>query len=94
MKHKAFILVLLFLCVSIPYMFSQQTASSEYKIGPKDELEISVAGWDEVSKTVRVTEAGKITLPYLGEIEVEGFTQMDLEKRLVELLEKDYLQNL
>jgi len=75
------------------YMFSQEATSSEYKIGPKDELEISVSGWDEVSKTVRVTEEGKITLPYLGEIEVEGLTQLELEKKLSDLLEKDYLQN-
>ena len=93
LKQIAVIFAAIFLCVSMSYMFAQEATSSEYKIGPKDVLEISVAGWDEVSKTVRVTEEGKITLPYLGEIDVEGLTQAELEKRLSDLLEKDYLQN-
>ena len=77
LKHNVLIIAVLFLCVSGSYIFSQEVYSSEYKIGPKDELEISVAGWEEVSKTVRVTEEGKITLPYLGEIDVEGLTQAE-----------------
>jgi len=93
LKQNTIIIAALFLCVSMSYMFAQEASSTEYKIGPKDELEISVAGWEEVSKTVRVTEEGKITLPYLGEIDVEGLTQLELEKKLSDLLEKDYLQN-
>lgn len=93
LKFKALIILILFLCVSIPYICAQEATSSEYKIGPKDELDIKVAGWDEMSRTVRVTEAGKITLPYLGEIEVEGMSQAALEEKLKELLAKDYLQN-
>jgi len=93
LKHKALLAVALFLCVSVPYISAQETTSTEYKIGPKDELEINVAGWDDLSRTVRVTEEGKITLPYLGEIEVEGMSQAALQERLKELLAKDYLQN-
>ncbi len=81
------------LALSIPSLFSQDDTRSDYKIGPKDELEISVTGWEEVSKTVRVSEDGKIALPYLGEIEVEGMTISQLERKLSELLEKDYIQN-
>ncbi|MBN1225224.1 MAG: polysaccharide biosynthesis/export family protein [Candidatus Aminicenantes bacterium] len=84
----AFVLIL-----SVPSLFSQEESRSDYKIGPKDELEISVTGWDEVSKTVRVSEDGKINLPYLGTIEVEGLTITQLERKLTELLEQDYIQN-
>ncbi|MFZ2054479.1 MAG: SLBB domain-containing protein, partial [Candidatus Aminicenantales bacterium] len=40
------------------------------------------------------SEEGQISLPYLGDIEVEGLTRGELEKRLVQLLqEKNYMQD-
>jgi len=74
-------------------LFCQQHYSGDYKIGPKDLLEISVFGLDELNKTVRVSEDGKITLPLLGEVEVEGLTKGEVEKKLSQLLEEKYLQN-
>jgi polysaccharide biosynthesis/export protein len=66
---------------------------TEYRIGPKDLLEISVIGFEDLNKRVRVSEEGKITLPYLGDVPVEGMTRSDLEKKLGQLLEEKYLQN-
>lgn len=74
-------------------LFPQQEYTVEYKIGPKDLLEISVFGQDELNKTVRVSEDGKITFPLLGEVEVEGLTKVELEKKLSRLLEENYLHN-
>ncbi len=74
-------------------LFPQQEYTVEYKIGPKDLLEISVFGQDELNKTVRVSEDGKITFPLLGEVEVEGLTKVELEKKLSRLLEEKYLHN-
>jgi len=65
----------------------------EYKIGPKDLLEISVFGVNELNTTVRVSEDGKITLPLLKEVVVEGLTKSELEKKLTTLLEEKYVQN-
>ncbi|MCJ7587899.1 MAG: polysaccharide export protein [Candidatus Aminicenantes bacterium] len=65
----------------------------EYKIGPKDLLEISVFGLNELNQTVRVSEDGKITLPLVGEVAVDGLTKSELEKNLTTLLEAKYLQN-
>ena len=46
-----------------------QEVSAEYKIGPKDLLEITVLGVQEINKlVVRVSEEGRITLPLLGEV--------------------------
>jgi polysaccharide export outer membrane protein len=66
---------------------------TEYRIGPKDLLEIAVIGFEELNKRVRVSEDGKITLPYLGDVAVEGMTRSDLEKKLGQLLVDKYLQN-
>lgn len=85
------ILLVSFICYSqeVP----QERPGGEYRIGAKDLLEISVFGLDEMNKTVRVSEDGKITLPLLGEIEVEELTRAGLERKLNQLLEEKYLQN-
>jgi len=75
------------------YFWGQDQYKSDYKIGAKDLLEISVFGLDEMNRTVRVSEDGKITLPLLGEVEVEGLTKTELEKKLSQLLEEKYLQS-
>lgn len=67
--------------------------SSEYRIGPKDLLEISVFGLNELNKTVRVSEDGKIALPLIGEVLVNDLTKSELEKKLSALLGQKYLQN-
>jgi len=73
--------------------FAQERFIAEYRIGAKDLLEISVFGLSELNTRVRVSENGKITLPLIGEVEVEGLTKSELEKKLVQLLEEKYLQN-
>jgi len=67
--------------------------NSDYQIGPEDLLDIQVFGVSELSRTVRVSSRGFISLPLLGEVKVAGLTSSALENRLAELLAKDYLQN-
>lgn len=82
------LLVLLSAAVS-----GQQLYTIEFKIGAKDLLEIRVFGLDALNTTVRVSEDGMITLPLLGEVNVEGMTKSDIERKLASLLEEKYLQN-
>lgn len=72
--------------------FAQDPSVTEYKIGPKDLIEISVIGFQELNRQYRVSEEGKIGLPYLGEISVEGLSRLELEKRLTQLLQEKYLE--
>jgi polysaccharide export outer membrane protein len=94
-KRTFFVTLLIFLVTGFIYSqeILQENQGREYRIGAKDLLEISVFGLDEMSQTVRVSEKGKITLPLLGEIEVEELTKAELERKLGQLLEKKYLQN-
>ena len=63
-----------------------QESSAEYKIGPKDLLEISVLGVPEINKlVVRVSEEGRITLALLGEVEVGNLTKFEVEKKLAQI---------
>jgi polysaccharide export outer membrane protein len=73
--------------------FAQEKISAEFKIGPKDLLEISVFGVQDLNRTVRVSEDGMITLPLIGEVSVEGLTKTEIEKKLSQLLEEKYVQN-
>lgn len=74
------------LAAAVPAASLAQEASAEYKIGPKDLLEISVLGVPEISKlVVRVSEDGRITLPLLGEVGVGDLTKFEVEKKLTQL---------
>ncbi len=93
LKRILIIFIAVYLILISPHLFSQKMDTADYRIGPKDLLDISVFGLDELTKTVRVSEDGKISLPLVGEVEVEGITKVDLEKKLSQLLEEKYLQN-
>lgn len=74
------------LAAAVPAASAAQEASAEYKIGPKDLLEISVLGVPEINKlVVRVSEDGRITLPLLGEVGVGDLTKFEVEKKLAQL---------
>jgi polysaccharide export outer membrane protein len=73
----------------------QEGFISEYRIGPRDLLEIQIFGFEELSNIrARVLENGTINLPILGQVEVEGLTSIELEGRLKDILmENQYLEN-
>jgi polysaccharide export outer membrane protein len=69
---------------------SQAPQVNDYRIGPKDLLEITVFGLPELNQTVRVSEDGSITMSLLGRVEVSGLTAQELEKKLAAILDKQY----
>ncbi len=67
---------------------------SEYRIGPKDLLDIRVINGDKFNTLVRVTEDGKISVPFLGEVDVDGLTAGELEKKLAQtMIDKGFLRD-
>jgi polysaccharide biosynthesis/export protein len=69
------------------------SADDEYIIGPEDLLEIRVFELPDLSNTVRVLSNGKINFPPLGDIDVNGLTKSQAEKKLSELLQKNFINN-
>ena len=67
----------------------------EYRIGPKDLLEIKVQEVPELSSLgVRVSEDGSITLPLAGNIGLAGMTKDDVEKLIARvLIERNLVKN-
>ncbi len=97
MEPKKVAITIFFLVLILPvfsFQESQEKYVLEYRIGPRDLLDITVFGNEELSRQVRVSEDGKITFPPLkGEIEVRGLTKVELEDKLNQLLGEDLLQN-
>lgn len=73
-----------------PFQETQSLQINDYRVGPKDLLEITVFELPELNQTVRVSEDGSITLSLLGKVAVSGLTAQELEKRLASLLDKQY----
>jgi polysaccharide export outer membrane protein len=68
-------------------------ASAEYEVGPGDVLEVNVFGNDDLSRMPTVQTNGAISLPLLGEVQVAGLTVGEVQRKITNLLAKDYLVN-
>ncbi len=68
-------------------------ASSDYQVGPGDVLEVLVYGNDDLSRIPTVQTNGAIVMPLLGEVQVAGLTVAEIQRKLTNLLAKDYLVN-
>ena len=79
--------------LSSGFVVAQDQFTVEYKIGPKDLIEVTVIEFPDLNRQYRVSEEGKISLPYLGEIDVGDQTKSEVEKKLAKLLEEKYLEN-
>lgn len=98
MKNKKFrvFLAAILICVSPCFVWADASPElSGYKIGPENVLQIDVYyGRDqELSRKVRVSSRGQISFPLLGEVAAAGLTVAELEKKLTDLLDRDYLVN-
>ncbi len=69
------------------------TNPSDYLLGPGDLLEIKVFETEDLSTTVRVSSRGFVTLPLLGQVDVQGMSAQEAEKEIETLYQKDYLKN-
>lgn len=69
------------------------TGETEYRLGPQDQIEISVFGVQQLSQTVRVNSNGQISLPLVGAVMAGGKTIPDLERDITARYADGYLQN-
>lgn len=74
-------------------MRTRALASKDYVIGPMDALDISVFDVPELSRSVQVSNEGKITLPLIGTIQAAGLTAREMELVLAEMLRQKYIKN-
>ena len=65
----------------------------DYHIGAEDLVDISVFEVPELSRTVRVSAAGEISLPLIGAFKVAGLSPLELERQLTSRLKETYLKD-
>lgn len=92
MKRTILLLIMAVLALGAFAQEEQDVFVKEYKIGPKDLLEITVFELPELNQSVRVSEDGSISLPLLGQVAIEGMAKDEVEKKLASLLEEKYLK--
>lgn len=69
-----------------------ETRMPGYHIGPKDLVDIKVFEVPELNVERRVSEEGTISLPLIGDVPVQGLTDVQVADRLKKLLESKYVQ--
>jgi polysaccharide export outer membrane protein len=62
-----------------------------YRVGAGDVLSIVVFGHDDLALTPTIQPSGLIVIPLLREVPVAGLTVPEIQRKLTNLLEKDYL---
>jgi polysaccharide biosynthesis/export protein len=68
------------------------SASSDAPIGPRDVLDIRVFQDSSLNTKTTVTDDGKISMGYVGKLDVSGLTPTQLERKIKAELEKKYFQ--
>ena len=66
---------------------------STYRLGAGDTISIQVLGEDDLKRQVRLSDAGTISFPFLGELKVKGLTVGELERTITNGLKGRYLLN-
>jgi polysaccharide biosynthesis/export protein VpsN len=67
---------------------------SVYKLGVGDVISVQVIGEDDLKREkVRLSDAGTLSFPYLGELRVRGMTVGELEDAITKGLKGRYLLN-
>jgi polysaccharide export outer membrane protein len=70
---------------------SQSAPSDSYRLGPGDEVVISVFGEPDLSMKFRLNDTGQLSYPFLGELAIEGLTVTELEQLITRGLKGPYL---
>lgn len=91
MKHLLRIVCAVLSIACLPALARGQEVIQDYKIGPRDLLDIRVFEIPELNLERRVSDNGTIGLPLLGEFAVAGLTSSELRSRLESMLTAKYV---
>lgn len=89
MKLKILSLLLVCLC----FCRTDLSFAKDYRVGPGDVLSVTVYDNDDLATKVRVSSAGTIVMPLLGQIEVNNLTINEITDKITRLLSDGYLVN-
>jgi len=67
--------------------------TADFTIGVADLLEVNVLGVSDFTRELRVSRDGTIRMPFLGDLQVDGMTCRQLEDKLADLLDPEYVKD-
>lgn len=82
---------ILLLMVLPCFLLAATNELSNYQLGAGDKIRIQVFGEQDMTLEARLTDAGTVIYPFLGEIKVSGLTIGQLSDRLTNGLKGKYL---
>ena len=85
-------LSLYFIFIILLIVSSYGNNSDDYKMQPGDVLQISVLNEEDLSRELRVSSAGNINVPLLGEVNIRNLTSFEITNKLTKLF-NEYLVN-
>jgi polysaccharide export outer membrane protein len=65
--------------------------SPDYELGPGDVLSISVSGVKQFEQSVRVSNSGRLRVPYVGVMYAAGMTTVQTEREIARLIKEHEL---
>ena len=68
-----------------------QADAGAYKLGPGDQIIITVFGEDDLNMNFRLNDTGTLNYPFLGELKIEGLGVAELEQLITSGLKGPYL---
>src|SRR5688572_20298133 len=63
---------------------------STYKLGPGDGVYLNVYAAHSLDQDLTVTPEGRLLIPRIGQVDVTGYTVTEAEKRVNQVLSRDY----
>ena len=69
------------------------TPNQGYRLGPNDLIRVQVFGEDELTTETRVSGDGKIAMPLLGVLEIQGLTVKETEELITARFASGYLKH-
>jgi polysaccharide export outer membrane protein len=81
--------ILLLVCIGIARAQGQDAA---YRVGPRDLLSVRVDQDEKLNGDRRVSDAGTINMPLIGEVSVVGKTPGEIAATVKRLLDEKYMQ--
>jgi polysaccharide export outer membrane protein len=70
-----------------------QAQTPDYQLGPGDLISIHVSGLREFDRSTRVSNSGRIRVPYVGVVFVAGMTSVQAEREIARLMKEHELIN-
>lgn len=77
-----------FACAALFALSSAAQGRTTDTLGPGDEVKITVFQRPELTTETRVSDAGRVTLPLIGEVPVSGLTPAQAGQRIAERLKR------